>query len=293
MIDRLDLMPVSQAIEFRAIHDGPNALLTIAFESQWSRFVELDDPNGAGGGAVWEGDVGDFDLREVAPSLADLIDAVATAMEMGIARPLRGGRVPHPPMGRRGLGSTEGRTLAGTCAWSAPMTTRWPPRWLEIQGLDPGDARPARRHDDDRRAPRARQRLDGHRDDQRDDQGAVRVRRGQRRPARRRHWPAVRLRSTGRRPVPAPPERHAPRARRASVRRRRGRRVVVRSIGVRGGRDGCSARGPLAARLDRALEDCRQGSFASTALPWSLNACSDGGCAPPAEMSLNPTKWCP
>ena len=87
MIDRLDLMPVSQAIEFRGIHDGPNALLTMAYESQWSRFVELDDANGAGGGAVWEGDVGDFDLREVAPSLADLVDAVATAMELGIARP--------------------------------------------------------------------------------------------------------------------------------------------------------------------------------------------------------------
>ena len=58
-------------------------------------------PNGAGGGAVWEGDVGDFDLREVAPSLADLVDAVATAMELGIARALRGGRVPHPGMGRR------------------------------------------------------------------------------------------------------------------------------------------------------------------------------------------------
>ena len=43
MIDRLDLMPVSQAIEFRAIHDWPKALLTMAYESQWSRFVELDD----------------------------------------------------------------------------------------------------------------------------------------------------------------------------------------------------------------------------------------------------------
>ena len=55
MIDRLDLMPVSQAIDFRAITDGPRALLTIAFESQWSRFVELDDPNGVGGGVVWGG----------------------------------------------------------------------------------------------------------------------------------------------------------------------------------------------------------------------------------------------
>ena len=114
MIDRLDLMPVSQAIEFRAIHDGPNALLTIAFESQWSRFVELDDPNGAGGGAVWEGDVGDFDLREVAPSLADLIDAVATAMELGIARPYEVG-------GFRILQWDD-------AAWDRLKAERWPER---------------------------------------------------------------------------------------------------------------------------------------------------------------------
>ena len=141
MIDRLDLMPVSQAIEFRGIHDGPMALLTIAYESQWSRFLELDDADGLGGGSVWEGDVGDFDWREVAPSLADLVDSVATAMELGIARPRDIG-------GFRILDWDED-------AWGRLKAERWPdrrrvsvrptgwlPRWLEVQGLDPRDAVP-------------------------------------------------------------------------------------------------------------------------------------------------------
>ena len=141
MIDRLDLMPVSQAIEFRAIHDGPNALLTMAYESQWSRFVELDDPNGAGGGAVWEGDVGDFDLREVAPSLADLVDAVATAMELGIARPYEVGGFRILQWDDAAWDRLKAERWPERRVVSA-LTARWPPRWLELQGLDPGDARP-------------------------------------------------------------------------------------------------------------------------------------------------------
>ena len=143
-------------------------------------------PNGAGGGAVWEGDVGDFDLREVAPSLADLVDAVATAMERGSRGPTRIGGFRDPGLGRAGLGSIEGRTLAGSANRQRPVA-RWPPRWLEIQGLDPARRASARRQHHHRRAPRARRRVDGHGDDQRDDQGAVRVRRRQRRPAGRRH----------------------------------------------------------------------------------------------------------
>ena len=92
----------------------------MAYESQWSRFVELDAPNGAGGGAVWEGDVGDFDLHEVAPSLADLIDAVATAMEIGIARPHDIRRLPDPGLGRAGLGSIENGSLAGSANRQRP-----------------------------------------------------------------------------------------------------------------------------------------------------------------------------
>ena len=141
MIDRLDLMPVSQAVEFRAITDGPRALLTVAFESQWSRFVELDDPNGAGGSAVWEGDVGDFDLREVAPSLADLVDAVATAMELGIARPYEVGGFRILQWDDAAWDRLKAERWPERRVVSA-VTARWPPRWLELQGLDPGDARP-------------------------------------------------------------------------------------------------------------------------------------------------------
>ncbi len=141
MIDRLDLMPVSQAIEFRAIQDAPSALLTVAYESQWSRVVELDDRDGTGGGAVWEGDVGDFELREVAPSLAQLVDAVATAMEQGIARPYEIG-------GFRVLQwDDEAWDRMRAERWPNRRTvsvriTRWLPRWLEIEGLDPSEALP-------------------------------------------------------------------------------------------------------------------------------------------------------
>ena len=141
MIDRLDLMPVSQAIEFRAITDAPRALLTVAFESQWSRFVELDDPNGAGGGAVWEGDVGDFDLREVAPSLADLVHAVAAAMEQGIARPNVIGGFRILQWDEAAWERMKAERWPARRVVSA-LTSRWPPRWLELEGLDPRDALP-------------------------------------------------------------------------------------------------------------------------------------------------------
>ena len=154
MIDRLDLMPVSQAIEFRGIHDGPRALLTIAFESQWSRFWSSTSRRGRRRRRLG-GRCRRFRLREVAPSLADLVDSVATAMELGIARPHEVGGFRILDWDERRLGPPESRALAG------PPTGQRPDDWLATalaRAPGPGSARrgSARRHDDDRRAPRAR-----------------------------------------------------------------------------------------------------------------------------------------
>lgn len=141
MVDRLDFVPVAQAIEFRKDHDWPAALLTIAYESHQFRFVELDAPDRTGGGAVWDSMYSDDDIREVAPSLADLLDAVATAWEDGIAW----------PYDVAGFHTTDWDHDAweGMLAerWPARRRVsveivRWPSRWLEIQGIDAADAHP-------------------------------------------------------------------------------------------------------------------------------------------------------
>jgi hypothetical protein len=141
MIDRLDLLPMSSVLEFRAMHDWPNALLTVAYESHQFRLVELDDADGTGGGMVWEAEFSVDDIREVAPSLPALIDAVATAWEVGIAHPYEVG-------GFRALqwdfDAWERRKadLWPTRHMVPAQITRWLPRWLAIQGMDPADARP-------------------------------------------------------------------------------------------------------------------------------------------------------
>ena len=171
--------------------------------------IELDAPNGTGGGSVWEGDVGDFDLHEVAPSLADLIDAVATAMEIGIARPRDIGGFRILDWDEPGLKSIENRwcAIGEPSASMSPGGRRAGSRsrgWIPARRSRGVPAPPSPPSASSATAGRTRRRSA-------ERSGAVRVRRGQRRPAGRRHWPAVRLRSAGRRPVPALPERHAPR----------------------------------------------------------------------------------
>lgn len=141
MIDRLDLMPVSQAVRFRADHDWPDALLTIAYESHQFRLVELEDADGAGGGAVWDAEFSVDEIREVAPSLADLVDAVATAMEQGIAQPYEVGGFRVLDWDRDAWDALKADRWPN-CRTVSVRTTRWLPRWLEIEGLDPADALP-------------------------------------------------------------------------------------------------------------------------------------------------------
>jgi hypothetical protein len=140
MIDRLDLMPVAQILAFRGMHDWPNALLTMAYASHWFHFVELHDPDGTGGGAVWEGAYGDDDIKEVAPSLADLIDAVATAWEDGLAPPYEIGGFRLPNWDDEAWERRKAELWPDRRSVAARIV-RWPPRWLEIQGLDLADAR--------------------------------------------------------------------------------------------------------------------------------------------------------
>ena len=140
IIDRADLMPVSSALKFRGDHDWPNVLLTIAYESHWFHLVELHDPDGTRGGRVWEAAYGDDDIKEVAPSLPGLIDAVAAAWEAGLARPYEVGGFQTVQWDDDAWERRKADLWPDRRSVPAQII-RWTPRWLRIQGLDLTDAR--------------------------------------------------------------------------------------------------------------------------------------------------------
>lgn len=141
LIDGLDLLPISEAIEFREAPEWPKALLTIAYASHWFRLVELHGPEGTGGGAVWEVAFTDLDLREVAPSLADLLDAVATAWERGIPTPFDHDNFRTVEWDPDVWDPVKAELLPKGRVVSV-RPTHWLPRWLEFEGLNPRDSVP-------------------------------------------------------------------------------------------------------------------------------------------------------
>jgi hypothetical protein len=141
MIDRSDLLRVTGAVEFRDTHEWPNALLTIAYMSHWFHLVELDGPDGTGGGTVWEVGFTDLEIREVAPSLSLLLDAAAAACEMGIATPYDAGAFRTVDWDDEAWERLKADRWPDRRTASARVTG-WPRRWLELEGLDLGDAIP-------------------------------------------------------------------------------------------------------------------------------------------------------
>lgn len=106
-------------------------------------FLELDDPDGTGGGAVWTLEEFAAEMHEVAPSLATLIDATATAWEEGVVRLSDQHPFPWAAWDEEGWRRLKAKLLPiGRVAGSRP--TGWLPRWLAAEGLTAQDAAPGR-----------------------------------------------------------------------------------------------------------------------------------------------------
>lgn len=145
LIDGYDLLSTENVIEQRQFQlenpDWPRALLPICYESHQFRLLELHDPDGTGGGAVWDAAYADDDLREVAPSLTALLGAAAVGWESGVASPYEYGGYRSVTWDFEAWLAIKARLLPAVRTVGA-WPTRWLPRWLAIEGLDPHDAVP-------------------------------------------------------------------------------------------------------------------------------------------------------
>jgi hypothetical protein len=116
------------------------ALLTIGSGSS-TCYLDLDDADGTGGGAVWT--LVEFapEMREVAPSLAALLDSTAIAWEQGIVRLSEKHPFPWAAWDDDAWVRLKSETLpAGRVVGSRPVG--WLPRWLTAEGLTRADVVP-------------------------------------------------------------------------------------------------------------------------------------------------------
>jgi hypothetical protein len=140
-LDTLSLGTVDLAIGAAPYSPLSRALLTIGSGGDARCYLELDDPDGTGGGGVWT-------LREfapalvrVAPSLATLLEAVALAWEQGIARlsehhPFPWAIWDEPAWERLKADVLPPPRTAGS------RPSGWLPRWLAAEGLTARDIAP-------------------------------------------------------------------------------------------------------------------------------------------------------
>ena len=104
-------------------------------------WLELDDPDGTGGGAVWT--LVEFapEMHEAAPSLAALLDATAAAWERGIVRLSEAHPFPWAAWDEEAWDGLKGELLpVGRAAGSRPAG--WLPRWLAAEGLTAAEVAP-------------------------------------------------------------------------------------------------------------------------------------------------------
>ena len=115
-------------------------LLTIG-SGRATCYLELDDADGTGGGAVWT--LAEFapEMREVAPSLALLLNATAIAWERGVVRLSEEHPFPWAAWDDGAWEQLKSEVIpAGRVAGSRPKG--WLQRWLAAEGLAPTDVVP-------------------------------------------------------------------------------------------------------------------------------------------------------
>lgn len=117
------------------------ALLVIGSGGRARCFLELDDPDGTGGGAVWTLEEFAPEMHEAAPSLAALFDATAAAWEQGIVRLSEEHPFPWAAWDEEAWDRLKAELLpVGRVAGSRPAG--WLPRWLAAEGLTTRDVAP-------------------------------------------------------------------------------------------------------------------------------------------------------
>ena len=140
IIDTNSLGTVEQARGAMPYTNQSRALLVIG-SGRATCYLELADADGANGGAVWTLEEFAPELREVAPSLAALLDATAAAWERGIVRLSKEHPFPWAAWDAEGWEQLKALVLpAGRVAGSRPAG--WLPRWLAAEGLTVGDVAP-------------------------------------------------------------------------------------------------------------------------------------------------------
>jgi hypothetical protein len=141
IIDTLDFLPIELAIDYAPYTNQSRALLMVASGGDQHRFVELHGPEDDDGGAVWASGTFEHEMREVAPSLADLVEVTAIAWERGVVRPTDEIRVPMVEWDEAAWDRLKTELLpAGHVVGATP--SGWLPRWLVAEGLEPGDVTP-------------------------------------------------------------------------------------------------------------------------------------------------------
>ena len=86
IVDTLPLATVRLAIDAAPHSFQSRALLLVGSGGSRQCFLELHDADGTGGGSIWGVEESEPEMREVSPSLVDLITGTAIAWERGIAR---------------------------------------------------------------------------------------------------------------------------------------------------------------------------------------------------------------
>jgi hypothetical protein len=140
IVDTNPLGSVETAIGAMGHTFQSRALLAIG-SGRATCYLELDDPDGTGGGAVWTLKEFAPEMHEVAPSLAALLDVTAVGWEQGIVRLSEEHPFPWAAWDEEAWERLKGELLpVRRVAGSRPAG--WLPRWLAAEGLAPRDVAP-------------------------------------------------------------------------------------------------------------------------------------------------------
>jgi len=141
LVDTNPLGTVELAIGAMGQTFQSRALLVIGPGGRAGSFLELDDPDGTRGGAVWTLEEFAPEMHEAAPSLTALCDATAAAWEQGIVRLSEEHPFPWAAWDEEGWDRLKAELLpVGRVAGSRPAG--WLPRWLAAEGLTARDVAP-------------------------------------------------------------------------------------------------------------------------------------------------------